>query len=216
MSTARWTHKQVNNPFSPWYAVAGGLEVCAGTVSIPISIEVSAAAAAKMAGGVVTAAATQNIVYSKTLAGQSGGGEHSNINDSVEITLKYKDGMPARQFERKANALKDLEDQGLLRKAANPVPRDPGIARKYKQDMIKRIWNQYGKRNPEFANNLINKIKKDMQPDHVWELQLNGPDDISNLRFLDSFTNWDIGTQQIRPQIRDLETGTRITIRIEK
>lgn len=82
--------------------------------------------------------------------------------------------------------------------------------------MIKRIWNQYSKRNPGFANNLINKIKKDMQPDHVWELQLNGPDDISNLRFLDSFTNWDIGTQQIRPQIRDLETGTRITIRIEK
>ncbi len=124
--------------------------------------------------------------------------------------------MLVRQFERKANALKDLGDQGLLKKAANPVQRDPGIARKYKQDMIKRIWNQYGKRNPEFANNLINKIKKDMQPDHVWKLQLNGPDDISNLRFLDSFTNWDIGTQQIRPQIRDLETGTRITIRIEK
>ncbi len=99
---------EFKNPFSPRYAVAGGLEVCAGTVSIPISIKISAEAAAKMAGGVVTAAATQNIVYSKTLAGQSGGGEHSNINDSVEITLKYKDGMPARQFERKANALKDL------------------------------------------------------------------------------------------------------------
>ena len=54
-----------------------------------------------------------------------------------------------------------------------------------------------------------------MQPDHVWELQLGGPDTASNIRFLDSFTNWDIGTQQIRPQIRDLEVGTKIKIKIE-
>lgn len=55
-----------------------------------------------------------------------------------------------------------------------------------------------------------------MQPDHVWELQLGGPDTASNLKFLDSYTNWDIGTQQIRPQIRNFETGTKIRIKIEK
>lgn len=54
-----------------------------------------------------------------------------------------------------------------------------------------------------------------MQPDHVWELQLGGPDVASNLRFLDSYTNWHIGTQQIRPQIKNLPTGTKITIKIE-
>ncbi len=68
MSMTRWTHKQVNNPFSPRYAVAGGLEVCAGTVSIPVPINVSAAAAAKMAGGVVTAAATKRC---RTFCGMS-------------------------------------------------------------------------------------------------------------------------------------------------
>ncbi len=81
--------------------------------------------------------------------------------------------------------------------------------------MIKRIWNQYGTSNPQFANKLIDRITTRMQPDYVWELQLGGPDTASNIRFLDSFTNWDIGTQQIRPQIRDLEVGTKIKIKIE-
>ena len=58
------------------------------------------------------------------------------------------------------------------------------------------------------------QITTRMQPDHVWELQLGGPDTTSNIRFLDSFTNWDIGTQQIRPQIRNLEIGTKIKIRV--
>ena len=39
-----------------------------------------------------------------------------------------------------------------------------------------------------------------------------GPDTASNIRFLDSFINWDIGTQQIRPQIKDLQVGTKIKI----
>lgn len=54
-----------------------------------------------------------------------------------------------------------------------------------------------------------------MQPDHVWELQLGGPDNVKNLKFLDSFTNWHIGVKQIRPQIKDLPTGTKIKINIQ-
>lgn len=42
----------------------------------------------------------------------------------------------------------------------------------------------------------------------------NISDTTSNIRFLDLFTNWDIGTQQIRPQIRNLEIGTKIKIRM--
>ena len=52
------------------------------------------------------------------------------------------------------------------------------------------------------------------QPDHVWELRLGGPDTRSNLKMLDTFTNWHIGTQQIWPQIRNLPVGTPIKIRI--
>ncbi|MGM7637650.1 pre-toxin TG domain-containing protein [Bacillus sp. Hm123] len=131
---------------------------------------------------------------------------------NTEITIKYDKQMPKREFERKANKLKELGDKGLLYKAQNPVPRNPAVTRAYRQDMIKRIWNQYGKINPEFGKKLIHRVTKRMQPDHVWELQLGGPDSAENLKFLDSFTNWNIGTRQIRPQIRKLPTGTKIKV----
>lgn len=60
------------------------------------------------------------------------------------------------------------------------MQRDPAVTRKYRQDMIERIWNQYGEVNPDFANALINRITTRMQPDHIWELQLGGPDVPSN------------------------------------
>ncbi|WP_218016107.1 hypothetical protein, partial [Moraxella oblonga] len=73
------------------------------------------------------------------------------------------------------------------------------------------------KRNPTYATNkLIDRITKKMQPDHIWELQLKGPDTADNLKFLDSFTNWHIGTQQIRPQIRNLPVGTKIKVNFEE
>ncbi len=133
----------------------------------------------------------------------------------VEITLTYKEGMPVNEFLRKATTLEQLGKQGLLVKAQNPVKRDPSITRSYKCEMIKKIWNQYSIVNREFADKLISRVKYKMQPDHVWELQLNGPDIRSNLKLLDSFTNWDIGTMQIRPQIKNLPVGTEIRINIE-
>lgn len=81
--------------------------------------------------------------------------------------------------------------------------------------MILRIWSQYKDRNPEFAKQLIDRVTRRMSPDHIHELQLGGADAISNLRFLDRFTNWHIGTQQIWPQIRNLPVGTPIRILIE-
>ncbi|MCK4261155.1 MAG: hypothetical protein KAX49_19430, partial [Halanaerobiales bacterium] len=55
--------------------------------------------------------------------------------------------MPINEFNRKVNALKQLADQDLLYKANNPVLRNPAITKAYRQDMIKRIWNQYGQNN---------------------------------------------------------------------
>ncbi|WP_289896337.1 RHS repeat-associated core domain-containing protein [Paracoccus sp. TOH] len=130
------------------------------------------------------------------------------------VTVEYDPRMPRVEFQRKAQALQQLGEQGLLSRATSPVSRDPSVTRAYRQDMIRRIWNQYGERNPAFANKLIERITQRMQPDHVHELQLNGPDAASNLRFLDSFTNWHIGTQQIWPQIRNLPPGTPIVIDI--
>ena len=137
------------------------------------------------------------------------------LNPATEITLEYVEGMDKKQFYRKANELKILGEQGFLYKAENPVQRDPTVTRNYRQGMIDRIWNQYHTVNPEFADALINRVTTRMQPDHIWELQLGGPDIPSNLRFLDSFTNWHVGSIQIRSQIRNLPTGTPITIKIK-
>ena len=121
--------------------------------------------------------------------------------------------MSRREFQRKAEALKKLGDAGKL-VTIEKVKRDPSVTKCYKSDLIKRIWRQYEVRNRDFASKLIERVKRRMQSDHVWELQLGGPDTRSNLKMLDTFTNWHIGTQQIWPQIRNLPVGAPIKIRI--
>lgn len=70
------------------------------------------------------------------------------------------------------------------------------------------------KDDPEFAEETA-QAARTMQPDHVNELQTGGPDAWRNLRMLDRTTNFQIGTQQIRPQIRDLPDGNPIDIDIK-
>jgi hypothetical protein len=43
--------------------------------------------------------------------------------------------MPKREFEKKANELKKLGEQGLLNKSQNPVSRNPNVTREY------RLWS---------------------------------------------------------------------------
>jgi RHS repeat-associated protein len=131
------------------------------------------------------------------------------------LSLRMVDGMSSVEFAKKARALQELGDQGKLVRAANPVARDPGVTNAHRQDMIRRIWAQYGSQNREFANKLIDRVTRRMSPDHVHELQLGGVDADSNLKFLDRFTNWHVGTQQIRPQLRNVPVGTTIRIKVE-
>lgn len=77
--------------------------------------------------------------------------------------------------------------------------------------MLSETIDQFNEVNPAFADKLINRIRKEMNPDHVWELQLGGPDVASNLHILDAFTNQDIG-RQIRQQIRALPDYTPLRI----
>ncbi|MFD7232458.1 RHS repeat-associated core domain-containing protein [Streptomyces sp. NPDC059881] len=135
--------------------------------------------------------------------------------DPVEITVKWMPGMPKQQFRLKAEALQRLSDSGVLFKAPNPVARDRQITGKYKQQLIKRVFDQYGQNNREFAEQLRSRILSGMNPDHVWELQLGGPDHASNLHILEQFTNQHIGLHQIWPQIKDLPDFTPIRIKIE-
>ena len=142
-------------------------------------------------------------------------GKRVSDDGYAEVTLTYEKGMPRSQFKAKAEALQRLGNEGKLLKAPNPIKRNTNITRKYKSDFIKRIWKQYGSRNRSFAEKATYRAIDKMSPDHVWELQLSGPDDVSNLRMLDRTTNETIGMRQIWPQIRSLPDYTPIRIRIE-
>jgi hypothetical protein len=133
----------------------------------------------------------------------------------VTIKVERKSFMPKAEFNRKMNALKKLGDEDKLYKATNPVERNDKVTSDYRQDLIKRIHAQYSKRNPQFSEKLIDRITdpQQMHPDHIWELQLGGPDAASNLRFLHAKTNTDIGNQ-IWQQIRTLPDGTPIRIEV--
>ena len=133
--------------------------------------------------------------------------------DAVTITLTHEAGTSSFEFLKKANALQQLGEEGVLFRAANPVARDRTITAAYKSSIIRRIYDQYNAVNPEFAEQLIARVRR-MQPDHVHELQLGGSDVASNLRMLDARINHNIGVQQIRPQIRNLPVGTPIRVRV--
>jgi hypothetical protein len=140
---------------------------------------------------------------------------HNCGEEPAEVTVRWQPGMPKAEFNRKAAELQALSDAGKLFKAPNPVSRDSSVTGKYKADLIRRVYDQYGKTNPGFADALKSRILTRMDPDHVWELQLGGPDVSSNLRMLDRFTNQQIGMRQIWPQIRSLPDHTPIKIIIE-
>lgn len=152
--------------------------------------------------------------YYVVVAGQSLLVHNANCGPT-EVTVKYEQGMSKAEFAKKAAALQKLSDQGKLFKAPNPVKRNSQITKNYKGDLIKRVYDQYGSTNPAFADKLKDRILNRMDPDHVHELQLGGADAASNLKMLDRFTNWHIGTQQIWPQIRNLDDFTPIKIKIE-
>ncbi|MEW2634830.1 LamG-like jellyroll fold domain-containing protein [Streptomyces sp. NPDC048389] len=132
----------------------------------------------------------------------------------ANITISHETGMPKSQFKLKADALKQLSDQGVLVKAPNPLPPRAGIEKGYKQEFFKKVHKQFNDVNPEFVKRARQRIFGNMNPDHVWELQLGGPDVVGNLHMLDAFTNQAIG-RQIRQQIRTLPDHTPISITIQ-
>ncbi|MET8323251.1 endonuclease [Micromonospora sp. NPDC005189] len=145
-------------------------------------------------------------------------------NDLPEVTIRVqrKSTHHRTDFDRKMAALKRLSDQGKLFKQANPVARDTSITGGFKDRIIRKIHNKYVKNNKgsdaqkakdrEAAERMKQRVR-DQNPDHVWELQLGGPDEVSNLKLMDADTNQDIGTQ-IRVQIMNLPDGTPIRIEV--
>ncbi|MFG2530563.1 hypothetical protein [Streptomyces sp. NPDC048516] len=135
--------------------------------------------------------------------------------DPHTVTLEWKPGMPKQAFERKARALQRLGEEGKLFKFKGKTEdyRDKEITKQYK-GALEALIRRNHKDAPEFAEEAAGAARK-MQPDHVNELQTGGPDAWRNLRMLDRTTNFDIGTQQIRPQIKNLPDGNPINIDIK-
>lgn len=150
---------------------------------------------------------------------RDGGGIGKDRPDTTKdphtVTLEWKPGMPKHAFERKASALQRLGEEGNLFKFKGKTEdyRDKEITKQYK-GALEALIRRNNKDDPEFAEEAAVAARK-MQPDHVNELQTGGPDAWRNLRMLDRTTNFDIGTQQIRPQIRDLPDGKPINIDIK-
>jgi hypothetical protein len=131
---------------------------------------------------------------------------------SVVVVIRRDRRMPKTQFNRKVAALRRLGERDLLFKRPEP-PRDPDITRVYKSAVIKRYYDMFYKKNPIKVKARIEMIRK-MHPDHVWELQLGGPDLRSNLKMLDAHTNMSIGAQ-IKARLRNVAPGTRIKISVK-
>lgn len=131
------------------------------------------------------------------------------------VTLRHVEGMQFFEARRKAKQLFATGEKGLLERAANPVARDRGVTRRYRRALVRKIEAQYRAVNPGFADRLIARVEREMQPDHIWELQLRGPDTSANLRMLHTFTNFHFGVRQLRPQLRAIEPGTTIRILLE-
>ena len=132
----------------------------------------------------------------------------------VELEYVEDIGMGSRLgFSRKVQALIDLIDQGLLFKT-KPAKRLINT-RAMKRSLIDKVLGQYWKRNPKFAQKLIDRINKNHY-DHVWELQLGGADELSNLKLLNGITNWHVGTQQITRQLRNIDYGTPVIIKLKE
>ncbi|SFQ54801.1 hypothetical protein SAMN04487920_102121 [Bacillus mycoides] len=148
--------------------------------------------------------------------------KEDELGEYYEVTIKFEKNvkwgnelrdMNLRDFDRKVKKLQDLSDANLLQKT-KPI-RDPQVTKQYRKDAIKKIIEIYYPRDKELAKKLIDKVKYDMDPDHRWDLGLNGEDIRSNLQFMDQFTNRRIGGL-LGVQLKDAPYGSRVKINIER
>lgn len=119
--------------------------------------------------------------------------------------------MNRQSFERKLNALQDLADRGKLIKT--DVIRDKTILREYRSNIMTQAKKQWGN-DPQRVEN-IRALLRNLDADHLHELQLGGLDQLSSLSLLDKQVNRSIGAQ-VQQQIKDLSVGTKITSVVEK
>jgi hypothetical protein len=110
------------------------------------------------------------------------------VSDGVyDITLKFKSGWTKSQREAA------VEKAQALTNASTKVVKNPA-----RKPGTRKVFEKAG-----------GKIKGSEDVDHVIDLQLDGADDVMNMKGLDSSVNRSIGSQ-IQNRIKDLPEGTAI------
>jgi len=131
-----------------------------------------------------------------------------DVPGSNGVTLSLEAGWDVASFRRKALTLQDLASRGKLRKASGTKALRTGAGGQYKNRLIRRAFELYGKSDLAKAESLKARILG-MHADHLQDLQLSGLDDASNLWLLDADVNVGLG-RQIWQQIKNLPDGTII------
>ncbi len=142
----------------------------------------------------------------KNVAGNRGASVAKNISD-VTIEISHNKGSLKGNIE-KVKELNSLASAGKLQKT-KVGDRKSALIKDYRKQLNKKIERQYGKKNPKFTQQLLNRMKKEIDIDHIHELQLGGMDVLSNLRIRERAVNRSIGSQ-IQGQIKKLQEGTKI------
>ncbi|MCD0442037.1 hypothetical protein LO763_00145 [Glycomyces sp. A-F 0318] len=151
----------------------------------------------------------------------------------VVLELKFTPDMNKKDFNRKAKDLVRLGNQGRLKRVLNTKSlRDPKLTSKHRSDMIAKTARNH-KGNPKLKQILeqfrgtekgadgkvrpksITHKGQIRDPDHIHELQLGGPDDVSNLRWMDAYTNRKMGREIYEAmEAAGVKEGTPIIVRL--
>ena len=140
------------------------------------------------------------------VAGKGGKTVAKNISD-VTIEISHNKGSLKGNIE-KVKELDYLASTGKLHKT-KVGDRNSNLTVKYRAELNKKIKQQYGEKHPEFAQKLLYRVKNKIDIDHLHELQLGGPDILSNLRIRERAVNRSIGSQ-IQGQLKKLPEGQQV------
>jgi hypothetical protein len=154
-----------------------------------------------------------------------GGGKKPN--QPAVLVLQRRPDFDKRDFNRKARDLQRLSNQGKLKKAK------PNRPASYKSPLDGKMKGLAGwKRDRGIVDKLKNKEKNKeiidklfagkrgvthrgqaLDADHIHDLGLDGPDSLSNLRWMDAWTNREMG-REIGQALKDVPPGTPVIIKI--
>jgi len=146
---------------------------------------------------------------------KDGAGNVSGVaytREAVSLELKHKPGTNRMAFDKKVRALDDLAERGKLYKVE--PERTSMATRAYRRTILDKAEKKFMASEPEKFRR-IQRLIKDMDVDHLHELQLGGKDILSEMGLLDKAVNRSIGVQ-VRHQIEPYSVGTRILRVMEK